>query len=117
MPALVFRWNGAAILAAKQDAEEDTASKLAQEIEPYLVAHLHRYPGHQVHQLAAESFAEVGRDGDSIVVAFGSDAPYTIFHELFATNYTPHPQIRATGDLFGKQVGPRLAAAFRARVR
>ena len=112
-----FTWRGPLVLSAKDAAQEDVMSKLAQDIERYLVANLHRYPLHQVHRLAAESFAEVGYDGDNIEVVFGSDAPYTALHEMFATSYEPHPQIQQTGDLFGHQLGPRVVAAFRARVR
>lgn len=117
MADYTFRWNGAALLAAKNAAEQDALNKLADDIAAYLAENLHRYPGHTVHLLAGESFADVDERGDNREVVFGSDAWFTIFHELFATNYTPHPQIREAGDKFGRELGPRVVAALQARLR
>lgn len=113
MAGPTFRWNGPVLIAAKNGAVHDALGKLAQDIDAHLASEFHVWSG----QMRDERFAEVDERGDNPEVVFGSDAPHSIFHELFATNYEPHPQIRESGDLFGAQLGPRVVAAFRARVR
>lgn len=113
MAGSAFRWNGPALIAAKNGAVDDALGKLAQDIDAHLASELHVWTG----EMRDKRFAEVDQRGDNPEVVFGSDAPHTAIHELFARNYPPHPQIRSTGDLFGAQLGPRLVAAFRARVR
>ncbi len=113
MPAPDFRWNGPALLAAKNVAVHDALGKLADDIDNYLGSTLHVWTG----EMRDMRFAEVDERGDNLEVVFGSDSPHTVFHELFSHNYPPHPQIQATGDLFGHQLGPRIVGAFKARVR
>lgn len=112
MPAPTFRFNSAALIAAKNGAVQDTLGKLADDIDSYLGSTLHVWTG----EMRDKRFAEVDERGDNPEVVFGSDAPHTIYHELSST-YPAHPQIREAGDLFAAQLGPRLVAAFRARVR
>jgi hypothetical protein len=113
MAGPAFRWNGPALIAAKDGAVKDALGKLADDIDAHLASELHVWTG----EMRDMRFAEVDERGDNPEVVFGSDSEHTIFHELFATNYTPHSQIRESGDLFSAQLGPRIAAAFKARVR
>jgi hypothetical protein len=113
MPAPTFTWRGPALTAAKNGAVKDALGKLAQDIDAYLGSELHVWTG----EMRDMRFAEVDERGDNPEVVFGSDSGHTIYHELFASNYTPHSQITEAGDLFGAQLGPRVVEAFRARVR
>lgn len=113
MTTVTVTWRGPALLAAKNGGVQDTLGKLASDIDAHLGSTLHVWTG----EMRERRFADIDNRGDNSEVVFGSDAPHTVYHELFANNYTPHPQIRATGDLFGKQVGPRMVAAMQARLR
>ncbi len=97
-------WQGATVKQAIDSALDAALEALAQEIRAYLQANLHRITG----RMAAESFAEVEVRGGKRTLSLGSDAPYTIFHEL---RY--HPQLRETADIFAPQVTPRIQQALR----
>ena len=97
-------WQGATVRNAIDSAVQEAMDNLAEEIRAYLQATLHRITS----RMANESFAEVEVRGGKRTLSLGSDAPYTIYHEL---RY--HPQLRETADLFAPQVTPRIQAALR----
>lgn len=104
-------WNGAAILAGIEAAVDQTVNDRAKGIEQRLHAELHRWhltPPDQ-HFLADMAYAAVYHVGARWTLSAGSEASYTVWHEL---KY--HPQIR---QIVGDQEGPKLAAAVRDAVR
>jgi hypothetical protein len=113
MAGPTFTWRGPALLAAKNGAVKDALGKLAGDIDSHLASELHVWTG----EMRDMRFAEVDERGDNPEVVFGSDASHTVFHELFARNYTPHSQIRETGDIFSRQLPGYIVRAFAATVR
>ena len=94
-----FEWKGEAVTRQVEQAAKATMDDLAAEIQPYLVATLHRWTG----EMAEASYAYVETVQNGYLLHAGSDTDHTFWHEV---RY--HPQLRQTMDKFGPLMGPRL---------
>ncbi len=94
-----FEWNGEALSRRVEQAAKATMDELAAEIQPYLVATLHRWTG----EMAEASYAYVETVPEGYLLHAGSDTDHTFWHEVIY-----HPQLRQTLDRFGPLMGPRL---------
>ena len=101
-----FAFDAGPITDAMEAAARATMEELAGEIQPYLVATLHRWgstaPGEH---MADTAFAWVEQTAAGFTLHAGAGTDHAIHHER---RY--HPQLRETMDRFGPLMGPRLAA-------
>ncbi len=100
---LKFTWQGATV---KQQINADVnraLNDLASEIRAFMQGYLHEITG----RMKRESFAYVEIRGGKRTLVVGSDAPYTLFHEL---RY--HAQFREIADTFAPKVTPTLQKAL-----
>lgn len=95
-----FEFHAGEVTDHVERAAQATMDELAGEIQPYLVATLHRWTG----EMADASYATVERVPEGWLLHAGSNTDHTLWHEL---RY--HPQLRETMDRFGPLMGPRLA--------
>lgn len=110
-----FQWRGATYAKEVDAAVAEAMNNLAEEVADWLYNNLHRYPPHVDHQLAERSYARVGVFGGKRGLHAGSDAPYTIYHEVGGGGYEPHPQLREAMDMFKFRVTPAIRSAMQNR--
>jgi hypothetical protein len=108
-----YTWQGGRIAAQLQAAIAQGMEDEAKEIAEDLKATLHRWPESPIHYLAEDSFAVVEVRGGRRTLVLGSDAPYTVYHELEPDN---HPQIREMADKHAPHITQRIKEAA-ARIR
>lgn len=99
-----FEWHPETVERATDRALQATALELADDIEAYLHATLHRWTG----EMADKAYGIAQRTATGWLIRGGSDTDHTFWHEV---RY--HPQLRQTMDVFSRQIGERVAQHLR----
>ncbi len=97
-------WEGSRVRAQITSGVNQAMSQMANDLEDYLHATLHRDSG----EMADKAFATVEAVGDRIVVRAGSDAEHTVYHE-----FRYHPQLRSSMDIWAPKISAYVRAAAR----
>ena len=100
-------WRGGRVLEEIRAQVEDGLKAEAREIEDDLHSTLHRVTG----EMADEAFADVEVRSGRRVIAAGSNAEHTLYHELGTPTFGGHPQIRQIIDRHAPHVTQAIAAA------
>lgn len=111
--AFRFTWRGGYISTAITDAMEQAMKEQATVVRNRLRRELHKWPKHRKHELSRRAFARVELRGDNRkarVLIAGSNARYTVYHELGTSRFIGHPQIRQIMDEERLQLAPRIRA-------